>query len=511
MAKRGISVGVEITGSAKGFKASAEAAAQATARMNQKVKAHSTAIKNAFVGIGGAMAAAFSVRAIANFSKEAMKLSASMEGIKKGFDQIGNKGLLEDLRKATHGTVTDMQLMATAVKASNFQIPLQDLAKLLEFASARAIQTGQSVDYLTESIIMGIGRKSPLILDNLGISAVRLREVLKGAGAEVSTVADIAAAVGKIAADELAKMGGMAETTAVKFQQFTVVAEELKTAWGNYLNQNELIKKLLEGTKETLTRLSDPELNFWQKLMWSGKKYEEWASKGKPGKNTGMSVGGFEDLIKLGAGKGKSSINNVIPEPVIGPYDEMVQKIKEGAEESRKMAEAWKIIHKEIAGTGITKGGLTPGMPTVGTGLPGASGLAGAPKSSIEEMTGGLEAQLNMVNNLNGSLTDMFMNADRGFRGMADSLIQSIKRIAAELAAKAALFAILKVLFPGLFIEMDLFKAGSFGKFVTGGLIGGKSLAMGSQNINVGGQFKLKGGDAYAMVGRYGNMLNGST
>lgn len=510
MSKRGISVGVEITGSAKGFKASAEDAARATARMNQKMKAHSAAIKNAFTGIGGALAAAFSVRAIANFSKEAMKLSASMEGIKKGFDQIGNKALLEDLRKATHNTVTDMQLMATAVKASNFQIPLNQLAKLLEFASARAIQTGQSVDYLVESIIMGIGRKSPLILDNLGISAVRLREVLKGAGAEVSTVADIAGAVGKIAAEELAKMGGMAETTAVKFQQFTVVAEELKTAWGNYLNQNELIKTLLQNTKETLTRLSDPELNFWQKLMWSGKKYEEWASKGKPGKNTGMSVGGFEDLIKLGVGGGKPNKGNIITEPIIGPYDEMVQKIKESAEESRKMAEAWKIIHKEIGGAAI-KIAPVMGGPKVGTGLPSASGLAGAPKSSIEEMTGGLEAQMNMVNNLNGSLTDMFMNADKGFRGMADSLIQSIKRIAAELAAKAALFAILKVLFPGLFIDMELFKAGSFGKFVTGGLIGGKALAMGAQNIKIGGQFQLKGADLYASAGRFGNMLNGST
>jgi hypothetical protein len=496
--------------------------------MNQKMKAHSAAIKNAFTGIGGALAAAFSVRAIANFSKEAMKLSASMEGIKKGFDQIGNKGLLEDLRKATHNTVTDMQLMATAVKASNFQIPLNQLAKLLEFASARAIQTGQSVDYLVESIIMGIGRKSPLILDNLGISAVRLREVLKGAGAEVSTVADIAGAVGKIAAEELAKMGGMAETTAVKFQQFTVVAEELKTAWGNYLNQNELIKTLLENTKETLTRLSDPELNFWQKLMWSGKKYEEWASKGKPGKNTGMSVGGFEDLIKLGAGGGKPSINNIIPEPVIGPYDEMVQKIKEAAEESRKMSEAWKIIHKEIAGTGLPlatalkesdkgiekyqKLYLPVNTPTVPFKLPNAAGLAPKPKMPEVDITDPYKAEIDMVNKLQSAFEGMANSALVGgkvLEDMAKSMIASIKQIAAEILAKAAVWAILRVIFPGLFGTLEM---GSFSKFVTGGLLGGgKALAMGAQNIKIGGQFQLKGADLYASAGRFGNMLNGST
>jgi hypothetical protein len=168
------------------------------------------------------------------------------------------------------------------------------------------------------------------------------------------------------------------------------------------------------------------------------------------------------------------------------------------------------IAKATVPGLANISGLSIPQLSNIG-GLPSTPGLAGAPVSPIQEMTDGLEVQMNMVNNLNSSLRDMFMNADKGFRGMADSLIQSIKRIAAELAAKAALFAILKVLFPGLFISMDLFKAGSFGKFVTGGLIGGKALAMGPQNINVGGQFKLKGADAFAMVGRYGNMLNGST
>jgi hypothetical protein len=62
---------------------------------------------------------------------------------------------------------------------------------------------------------------------------------------------------------------------------------------------------------------------------------------------------------------------------------------------------------------------------------------------------------------------------------------------------------------------LELYKAGSFGNFISGGLLGGgksvASLGMASQNINVGGEFKIRGSDLYASVSRHGNMLNGNT
>jgi hypothetical protein len=104
--------------------------------------------------------------------------------------------------------------MQNAVKASNFQIPLQQLGKLFAFAQQRARETGESVDYLVDSIVLGIGRKSPLILDNLGISAIRLREEFKGLGVESAEVGDVAAAVGKIIDEEMGKAGETMATTA---------------------------------------------------------------------------------------------------------------------------------------------------------------------------------------------------------------------------------------------------------------------------------------------------------
>ena len=59
--------------------------------------------------------------------------------------------------------------MKATVKAKDFRIPVDDMGKYLAFAQLKAQQTGQSVEYMTDSIVTGLGRKSLLILDNLGL------------------------------------------------------------------------------------------------------------------------------------------------------------------------------------------------------------------------------------------------------------------------------------------------------------------------------------------------------
>lgn len=216
--------------------------------IQSRSKTTSNSMENAFVGslkkISSAMAAAFSVQQIAQFATEAVNLAAKAEGIEIAFKRIGGQNILGDLREATKGTVSDLQLMQATVQANNFQIPIQNLASLFEFARRRAKETGESVDYLVNSIVLGIGRKSPLILDNLGISAVRLREELKGAGVEAATVGQIAEIIGGIAQEEMSKMGDEAATTKDKidrlsasFKNFQVKAGEkiIDSGGGSFL------------------------------------------------------------------------------------------------------------------------------------------------------------------------------------------------------------------------------------------------------------------------------------
>lgn len=184
-------------------------------------------ISRQFQNLGGIIGASFAVGHIVQFGKEAVKMATEFEQVAQGFKRFGSEAELRDLRKATRGLVTDLELMKAAVTAGNFGIPVQELGRLLDFATRRAAETGQSVDYLVNSIVTGIGRKSPLILDNLGISAIRLKEKFGGAALEAQSIADVTRAVGDIASEELNKMGEPIDTAAEKLKR-------LQTAWDNF-------------------------------------------------------------------------------------------------------------------------------------------------------------------------------------------------------------------------------------------------------------------------------------
>ena len=187
--------------------------------------------------LGGMIAGAFAARSIINFASEASKLAGIMEGVKKAFDRIKPSiNFLNELKIATAGTVSELNLMKRAVMASNFNIPLSELATLLKFATKRAQETGESVDYLVNSVVIGIGRKSPLILDNLGISAVDLRQKLENVGHSGATVGDVAKAVGEIATDAMEKMGDVTETTAIRQERLNASIVDMKVELGNAAN-----------------------------------------------------------------------------------------------------------------------------------------------------------------------------------------------------------------------------------------------------------------------------------
>lgn len=198
-------------------------------------KSMSGTLSKGFKKLGATIAAAFAVDRIADFTSEAIRLAGELQGVERAFGRINTPNLLNELRKATKGTVSDLELMKQAVRASNFKIPLESLSNLFEFARRRAKETGESVDFLVNSIISGIGRKSPLILDNLGISAVELRKRLKGVGVEAANVGDIAKIIGDIATEELGKMGEEVTTTGDKIIQMQTATENLQIAIGKLL------------------------------------------------------------------------------------------------------------------------------------------------------------------------------------------------------------------------------------------------------------------------------------
>lgn len=193
-----------------------------------------SAFKSGVLKIAGALGVAFSINQVAAFGLEISKLSGQADGVKAAFERLPNSTkLMDELKQATGGTVSELALMKRAVQASNFDIELSQLPKLLEFATLRAQQTGQSVDYLVDSIVTGIGRKSKLILDNLGISAVQLTEALGGASAASASIADVTKAVGTIADSNLKNMAKFSENAATKAERLAATWENVKVALGN--------------------------------------------------------------------------------------------------------------------------------------------------------------------------------------------------------------------------------------------------------------------------------------
>lgn len=158
--------------------------------------------------------------------KSSIDLALKAEGVTTAFNKLDNPTLLQTLRTATKGTVSDLELMKKAVSADQFQIPLKNLGTYLEFAHDRARATGQSVDYLAESIVLGIARKSPLILDNLGINIQRINTEFQKTG-------DFASAATKIIEEEMAKAGKAVDTNADRVDRWAVRWENAKLRVGN--------------------------------------------------------------------------------------------------------------------------------------------------------------------------------------------------------------------------------------------------------------------------------------
>ncbi|MBR6828760.1 MAG: hypothetical protein IKM76_11535 [Prevotella sp.] len=151
---------------------------------------------------------------MSELTTEAIELAESAEGVEMAFARIDKPGLLDNLRQATHGTVDDLELMKQAVKFEDFNLPVDQLGTFLAYAQQKAKDTGESIDYLVNSIVTGLGRQSLPILDNLGLSAIEIREEMKSTG-------DMTAAVANIIAKNMGEAGAYTETAADRAAQAT--------------------------------------------------------------------------------------------------------------------------------------------------------------------------------------------------------------------------------------------------------------------------------------------------
>jgi len=122
-------------------------------------------------------------KAVADFAIDYSRRGGEIQNVSVGFNNMfeDSEQAIKDLRKGAQGTISDFDLMLNANKASMLGVSSnsKQLAQLLEISRARAQALGVDSTYAFESIATGIGRMSPLILDNLGITTGAYKEQLK--------------------------------------------------------------------------------------------------------------------------------------------------------------------------------------------------------------------------------------------------------------------------------------------------------------------------------------------
>jgi len=129
------------------------------AKLTKFVKANSLVLMAA----AGAMVG-FAVSAV----KSALKSEQAFQSFRLVVGATAD-ALLEDMKRASRGMISDFDLVNSANAALALGIKETDIPGLLEVATARAKVFGRSATDAFNDLTIGIGRQSRMILDNLGI------------------------------------------------------------------------------------------------------------------------------------------------------------------------------------------------------------------------------------------------------------------------------------------------------------------------------------------------------
>lgn len=469
--------------------------------------------------LAGALGAAYGTREVLRFAAETVKLAAKVEGIKTAFDQLNSPGLLSNLRKATRNTVADVDLMSAAVRANNFKISLEALPKYFEFAQQRARATGESVDYLVESIVMGIGRKSAMILDNLGISLGDINDELK-------RTPDYATAVGNIMDRELAKGGSTAATSADQIAQMGAAWRNMGAEIGKVLNESLKLGNAFQSIAEVLNAMVEN-----RKQLELGGVNKDLANqvRGNIAMAGGTPGGYFMSMLFGGRKVGKNEFIIAGADPIV----KRAEQQKTAIEEAEGAAEGYYEALNKLGTSSFA-------INILETKDPWADYFDELTKkdkdfiATLEEdwaeidlseldnqlaaITDSVLAKEDMFRQLSSTVTGMFGNmfsaGIQGWDEFGKAAVDAIKNMLVQLAALAATYALLSLI-PGFSAFMETI--GGFKGFIRQGMGFGSAptnianvTALGSsQRIEIVG--RQSGYDLMWTTARAGNRFNSHT
>ncbi len=197
--------------------------------------------------IGGLITVA-AVKQVTSMAIELGELGAKAENVERAFKRIpGSTKLLNNMRSAVKGTVSDLELMRNAIIGIDLGATNEQLEIFTKFARLEAVRKGSDTLQTFQNILGGVLRGSTELLDNFGISLTQInkqieimaKEKLGKLGTQLSAVERrelMVEAAAKIMNDRLEKTGEIALTDAEKIKSAAAEWENLRVALGKLIS-----------------------------------------------------------------------------------------------------------------------------------------------------------------------------------------------------------------------------------------------------------------------------------
>jgi len=233
--------------------------------------------KVAVAGIGVATA---SVAALGVGIYKLAEDAASLEGIEQAFDGITEASgksadaVLAAMREGSAGMITNRDMMESYNKAAQLvgDSLTDQLPGAMEYLGKVSAATGEDMGFMMNSLVTGIGRLSPMILDNLGITvdlaaaneaaAELMKEDITLTEKQAQQKALMNQVMEKLA-ENTANMPDLADSAAAAFESFKITMKNTKDEIGLALIP--VVKPLMEMLGEMAAKILPPLVDLFRR------------------------------------------------------------------------------------------------------------------------------------------------------------------------------------------------------------------------------------------------------
>ncbi len=240
---------------------------------------HSNLQKLGGIAIAGVGAATTAIIGMGAALTDLAIQAAPTEGIARAFEGIsqsvgvGMDEMLKKLQEGSRGMIGNRDLMASFNSAA--QLVSKDFAQKLpdamSFLGKVSAATGQDMGFMLDSLVKGVGRLSPMILDNLGIQVNLEQATAKAAdmfGVEAASLSKTQIQAGMMEvvlaklAENTAAMPDISENASTKIAQLGVTMGNLKGQVGNAVLP--ILTKFLDFAADAAQKYLPPLVSFIQ-------------------------------------------------------------------------------------------------------------------------------------------------------------------------------------------------------------------------------------------------------